>query len=84
MKVFYFKKIKGKVNPNPLDLSLSVESKLVTKNHNGSYSIKCNNLLEYKKATNFLRRYIFLRMEEDYETFIIYIPKGYILTVMDT
>lgn len=83
MKVFYFKKIKGKINPNPLDLSLSVESKLVTKNLNGSYSIKCNNLLEYKKATNFLRRYIFLGMEEDYETFIIYIPKGYILTVMD-
>ena len=46
MKVFYFRKIKGKINPNPLDLSLSVESKLVTKNLNGSYSIKCNNLLE--------------------------------------
>ena len=83
MKVFYFKKIKGKVNPNRLDLSLSVESKLVTKNHNGSYSIKCNNLLEYKKALNFFRRYIFLGMEEDYETFKIYIPKGYILTVID-
>ena len=83
MKVFYFKKIKGKVNPNPLDLLLSVESKLVTKNHNGSYSIKCNNLLEYKKALNFFRRYIFLGMEEDYETFKIYIPKGYILTVID-
>ena len=83
MKVFYFKKIKGKVNPNPLDLSLSVESKLVTKNHNGSYSIKCNNLLEYKKALNFFRRYIFLGTEEDYETFKIYIPKGYILTVID-
>lgn len=83
MKVFYFKKIKGKVNPNPLDLSLSVESKFVTKNHNGSYSIKCNNLLEYKKALYFLRRYIFLGMEEDYETFKIYIPKGYILTVID-
>ena len=84
MKVFYFKKIKGKIHPHPLDLLLYVESKLVTTNRNGSYSIKCNNLLEYKKATNFLRRYIFLRMEEDYETFIIYIPKGYILTVMDT
>ena len=84
MKVFYFRKIKGKINPNPLDLSLSVESKLVTKNLNGSYSIKCNNLLEYKKALNFFRRYIFLRTEEDYETFKIYIPKGYILTVMDT
>ena len=83
MKVFYFKKIKGKVNPNPLDLSLSVESKLVTKHLNGSYSIKCNNLLEYKKALNFFRRYIFLGMEEDYETFKIYIPKGYILTVID-
>ena len=83
MKVFYFKKIKGKVNPNPLDLSLSVESKFVTKNLNGSYSIKCNNLLEYKKALNFFRRYIFLGMEEDYETFKIYIPKGYILTVID-
>lgn len=83
MKVFYFKKIKGKINPHPLDLSLSVESKLVTQNHNGSYSIKCGSLLEYKKTLNFLRRYIFLGMEEDYETFIIYIPKGYILTVMD-
>lgn len=84
MKVFYFRKIKGKINPNPLDLSLSVESKSVTKNLNGSYSIKCNNLLEYKKALNFFRRYIFLGTEEDYETFKIYIPKGYILTVMDT
>ena len=52
MKVFYFKKIKGKINPNPLDLSLSVESKLVTKNLNGSYSIKCNNLLENIKISN--------------------------------
>ena len=83
MKVFYFKKIKGKINPHPLDLSLSVESKLVTQNRNGSYSIKCGSLLEYKKTLSFLRRYIFLGMEEDYETFIIYIPKGYILTVMD-
>lgn len=83
MKVFYFKKIKGKINPNPLDLPLSVESKLVIKNLNGSYSIKFNNLLEYKKALNFFRRYIFLGMEEDYETFKIYIPKGYILTVID-
>ena len=83
MKVFYFIKIKGKVNPNSLDLPLSVESMFVTKNHNGSYSIKCNNLLEYKKALNFFRRYIFLGMEEDYETFKIYIPKGYILTVID-
>ena len=84
MKVFYFRKIKVKINPNPLDLSLSVESKLVTNNLNGSYSIKCNNLLEYKKTLNFFRRYIFLGTEEDYETFKIYIPKGYILTVMDT
>ena len=83
MKVFYFKKIKGKINPHPLDLSLSVESKLVTQNRNGSYSIKCGNLLEYKKTLSFLRRYIFLGMEEDYKTFKIYIPKGYILTVMD-
>ena len=83
MKVFYFKKIKGKINPNPLDLSLSVESKLVTQNHNGSYSIKCGSLLDYTKTLNFLRRYIFLGMEEDYKTFKIYSPQGYILTVMD-
>ena len=50
MKVFYFKKIKGKINPHPLDLSLSVESKLVTQNRNGSYSIKCGSLLEYLKS----------------------------------
>ena len=80
MKNFYFKRLKGKVNPNPHKITLGIKEERLTE-EDRSYVIHCINRIEFNKTLNFLKTHIFLNISTDDKELLIYMPKSYILMV---
>ena len=78
MKEFYFKKIKGKINPSPNKFTLLIKENNIREDQH-SFTIVCPDILDYKRTLVFLRQYIFLHLDFDNKKREIYMPKSYIL-----
>ena len=80
MKRFYFKKLKGKVNPNPRRFTLDIYERYLTE-EDKVHVIHCLNRVDFNKTLNFLKMHIFLNISTDDKELLIYMPKSYILMV---
>jgi len=81
MKRIYFKKLKGKINPNPYNMSMDIYDNCLIQNKDGSYEIKCDNIFDFKEVSGFFRRYILMTTECDEVNLTVHVPAGYILSV---
>ena len=84
MKRIYFKRLKGKPNPDPYNMCMDIYDNCLVRNQDGSYEVICQNKVGFKEISGFFRRYILMTTECDEVNLTVHIPAGYILSVTKT